>query len=92
VLSVADDSQEKQFFSVTDNLKKARCSLSWSRLGILKDEQSGLLMHTATTESGYVVRADEKLTVFVELAWPIRLDAKGRGQNRLGRKNLKSET
>jgi len=41
-------------------------------LGILKDEQSGLLMQTATTESGYVVRADERLTAFIEFAWPIR--------------------
>jgi hypothetical protein len=25
----------------------------------------------------FVVRADEKLIAFLELAWPIRLDAKG---------------
>jgi len=30
-------------------------------------ERSGLLMHTATTGSCFVVRADEKLTAFVEL-------------------------
>ena len=31
----------------------------------------------------FLVRADEKLTAFLELEWPIRLDAKGGGQNRL---------
>jgi hypothetical protein len=30
-------------------------------------EQSGLLTHTATTERDFVVRADEKLTAFLEL-------------------------
>jgi len=34
----------------------------------------------------FIVRADEKLTAFIELAWPIRLDAKGRGQNRFEEK------
>jgi len=36
--------------------------------------------------------ADEKLTAFLELAEPIRLDAKGREQNRLPRRELKSES
>ena len=34
---------------------------------ILKSEQSGLLMRTAATESVSFVRADEKLTAFLEL-------------------------
>jgi hypothetical protein len=35
-------------------------------------EQSGLLTHIATTEKRFVVRADEKLTVFLELEAAIR--------------------
>jgi hypothetical protein len=37
-----------------------------------KDEQSRWLTHTATTESRFVVRADEKLTAFMELESAIR--------------------
>jgi hypothetical protein len=38
-------------------------------------ERSGLLTHRDRTR--FVVRADEELTAFLELAWPIQLDAKG---------------
>jgi hypothetical protein len=34
---------------------------------MLKGERSGLLTHIATTESVSSVRADEKLTAFIEL-------------------------
>jgi len=34
---------------------------------ILSGERSGLLTHTAATESAFIVRADEKLTAFAEL-------------------------
>jgi len=34
---------------------------------IARGEQSGLLTRIAATESGFIVRADEKLTAFMEL-------------------------
>jgi hypothetical protein len=48
---------------IADNLKKR--GWSWgcvSAARIFRSERSGLLTHTATPESGFVVRADEKLT------------------------------
>jgi len=39
---------------------------------ILAGERSSLLTRIAATESVFVVRADEKLTAFVEVQWAIR--------------------
>jgi hypothetical protein len=41
-------------------------------LKIAEDEQSGLQTRTATTGSVFVVRADEKLSAFLELESAIR--------------------
>jgi hypothetical protein len=40
--------------------------------GIFAGARFGLLTHTAMTEKCYVVRADEKLTAFLELESAIR--------------------
>ena len=45
-------------------------------------ERSGLLTHIATTESGFVVRADEKLTAFLELESTHWCDRTPRGLRR----------
>ena len=42
------------------------------QLWIARGEQLGLSMHTAMTESGSLLRADEMLTAFMELELAIR--------------------
>ena len=50
---------------IADNLHDAGWSLGWSPPLIPKGERSGLLTHIVTTES-VSLRADEKLTAFLE--------------------------
>jgi len=45
--------------------------------GILRGEQSGLLTRTGATGKRFVVRADEKLTAFLELESAIRKNSIG---------------
>jgi len=52
---------------VADNLNKADGVGAASQPWILRGEQSGLLTHIATDGKRFVVRADEKLTAFLEL-------------------------
>jgi hypothetical protein len=53
----------------------------------LKGAQSGLLTRTATTEGAFVVRADDKLTAFLEVETAIC--ARQSGQRTVERREIK---
>jgi hypothetical protein len=57
--------------SLTISAKPVGVGPAYQRL-ILRGARSGLLKRTATMESVFVVRSDEKLTAFLELEPAIR--------------------
>jgi hypothetical protein len=57
---------------IADNLKKPGGVGAAYQLWIARDERSGLLTHIAGDGKRFLVRADEKLTAFVELESAIR--------------------
>jgi hypothetical protein len=65
-------SRVKYWEIIADNLRKPVGRGAAPEGSIATSEQSGLLKHIATMEKSLVVRADEKLTAFVELESAVR--------------------
>ena len=63
----------KNWEIIADNLSKGGWSWAASQLWIAKGEQSGLRMQHRDDGKRFVVRADEKLTAFVELEAAVEL-------------------